>query len=119
MNIQKLQEWIVCHHTGISSRTMWAGLMDITSDSQSPICRFDVPYDADDFSRCYDLVKFCEVDPGTDFPKILARFPFYAPIVQNWNKLIALYESNDYGGVYDLLSKLMPEVQFLKKHSSR
>lgn len=119
MNIQKLQEWIVNHHTGISSRTMWAGLMDIAPNPQSPRCSFDVPYDADDFSRCYDLVKFCEVDPDTDFPKILARFPFYAPIVRNWNKLITLYEAKDYGGVYGLLSSLMPEVEYLKRHTSR
>lgn len=119
MNIQKLHEWIVNHHTGISSRTMWTGLMDVEPAPQSPIISFDVPYDVDDFSRCYDLVKFCEVDPDKDFPKILARFPFYAPIVRNWNKLITLYEAKDYSGVYNLLDSLMPEVRFLKTHTSR
>ena len=118
MNVLNLHEWIVSHSTGVSSRTMWAGLMDIAPDSQSCSC-FDVPYDADDFSRCYDLVKFCEVDPDTDFPKILARFPFYAPIVKNWNKLVTLYEAEDYRGVYNLLYSLMPEVRFLKTHTSR
>ncbi len=119
MNIQKLQEWIVNHHTGISSRTMWAGLMDISPKPQSLMVSYDVPYDADDFSRCYDLVKFCEVDPYTDFHRILTRFPFYAPIVRNWDKLVTLYEAKDYRGVFNLLDSLMPEVQYLKKHITR
>lgn len=39
--------------------------------------RFDIPHDADDFSRCYDLVTFAEVSPAYDLPRICEIFPWY------------------------------------------
>lgn len=35
------------------AKTMWCALMDVKCD------RDDFPYDADDFSRCYGLYRFC------------------------------------------------------------
>lgn len=50
-----MMEWIGSHNVGISSKTMWCALMSVPCD------RDDRPYDADDFSRCYDLYKFAEL----------------------------------------------------------
>ena len=111
-------EWIATHHVGTSSRTMWTGLMGVNAEPTEVFLHFDIPYDSDDFSRCYDLVKFCEVT-HEDFAKILQRFPWYAPIIRNWEKLKALYEAKDHGGVYDLLSELRNESQILRKMCKR
>ena len=46
--------------------------------------RFDIPHDADDFSRCYDLVTFAEVSPAYDLPRICEIFPLYKPIIDSW-----------------------------------
>lgn len=50
--------------------------------------RFDIPHDADDFSRCYDLVTFAEVSPAYDLPRICEIFPWYKPIIDSWETLI-------------------------------
>lgn len=115
MNVDKLHEWMVTHNTGVSSRTMWAGLLGITIEK--PAVRFydyDVPYDADDFSRCYDLVKFCEVDKDKDFPLIISSFMFFAPIIRRWDELEAKYLERDYMGINEILRSVRPEVGYLR-----
>lgn len=116
MNKDKAIEWIVTHHVGVSSKTMWTGLMGVTSKPLHPCISFDIPYDSDDFSRCRDLVKFCEVNPAEDFPNILQRFPWYGPILRNWDKLNELYEASDHKGVHDLLLDLRKEVNEIRKN---
>lgn len=115
MNVDKMIEWIATHRVGTSSKTMWTGLMGVNANPTEVFLHFDIPYDSDDFSRCYDLVKLCEVDPKEDFPKILQRFPWYAPIIRNWDRLTAMYEAKNHKGVYDLLSELREESQTLRK----
>lgn len=112
MNKERMAEWIVTHHVGISSRTMWTALMCVKPTKEMFI--YDIPYDADDFSRCYDLVKFCEVSHSEDFPKILQVFPWYAPIIRNWGKLSEMYENNNFRGVNDLLRSLRKECKLMR-----
>ena len=119
MNKDKMIEWIATHHVGVSSKTMWTALMGVTAEPAQPFIRYDIPYDCDDFSRCYDLVKFCNINPVSDFPKILQRFPWYAPIIRNWDKLSDMYEAQDYKGVNNLLTELMKESDFLQKMCNR
>ena len=78
MNIRKMIEWIGTHDVGISSRTMWCGLMGVGPGSNG---RFDIPYDADAFSRCHDLVIFAEISPVAALPPICEIFLLYKPIV--------------------------------------
>ena len=112
MNKDKMVEWIATHHVGRSSKTMWTALMGIKPTKD--IWHYDIPYDADDFSRCYDLVKFCEVSLTEDFPKIIQVFPWYAPIIRKWIELSDMFESHDYEGVYDLLTSLSSECMFVR-----
>ena len=109
LNKERMAEWIATHHIGISSRTMWTALMGIKPTKE--MFRYDIPYDSDDFSRCYDLVKFCKVSQSEDFPKILQVFPWYAPIIRNWGKLSEMYENNNFRGVNDLLQSLGKECK--------
>lgn len=116
MNTQKMIEWIGTHNVGISSRTMWCGLMGVGSGSAG---RFDIPHDADDFSRCYDLVTFAEVSPAYDLPRICEIFPWYKPIIDSWETLVELYEKQDYKGVYHLLSSKHAEVMRLQGYEKK
>lgn len=118
MNIVKCNEWIVNHRVGISSKTMWAGVMGVNPPDESYavyIPWFDVPYDADDFSRCVDFYDFCEIDQKEDFPKIIARFPFFRPILDRWDVMYGLYKKGSYSQLYEVLCELQKDVRKIKK----
>ena len=116
MNKDKMIEWIGCHTVGISSRTMWCAIMGVK-------CReADVPYDADDFSRCYDLYKFSELTPA-DLQKVANRYPYWQPIIDQWDELCEMYAAQNYGGVNERLKAMFDEIMELKgctknRHSS-
>lgn len=78
-----------------------------------PCDRNDYPYDADDFSRCYDLYKFAELTKE-DLQAVVVAYPYYAPIVERWDELCGLYESKDYSGIYETLNSLRDEIMKLK-----
>lgn len=81
--------------------------------------RFDIPYDADDFSRCYDLVIFAEISPVDDLPRICEIFPWYKPIVDSWDALVELYEKQDYKGVRHLLLSKQSDVMRLQGYGEK
>lgn len=114
MNKDKMIEWISTHRVGVSSRTMWTALMGVTPKDTDNCISYDVPYDADDFSRCYDLVKFCNIDPKTDFPKIIAVFPWYKPILIRWDMLTMLYERKSWQGFQNAIDVAVNEYRKLR-----
>lgn len=81
-----LNEWIVKGRVGISSKTMWAVLQGIEYTG-------DKPYDPDDFSRCYEFVKQCNITEQ-DLKKISITLPYWEPYIENWQKLTEMYEQN-------------------------
>lgn len=103
MNKDKMIEWIVTHNTGISSKTMWTALMGVNPSNSDRYVSYCIPCDGADFSRCLDLVRFCEVDQQKDFPKILSVFPWYEPVLKRWNELVNCYERNNWESFYDLM----------------
>lgn len=103
MNLQRMTEWIASHHVGISSKTMWSALMNVPCD------RDDYPYDADDFSRCYDLYKFAELTKE-NLQAVVVAYPYYAPIVERWDELCVLYEQQKYRDIYEILDSLRDDI---------
>ena len=87
MNYNKMIQWVGTHHVGVSSRTMWCALMGIAKDGTESHSGFDVPGDASDFSRCYDLVKFCEVGKH-ELQMVVDAFPFYNLLSKNGTTLL-------------------------------
>ena len=75
---------------------------------------FDIPYDSADFSRCYDLVSFCGINPAYDFPKITAVFPWYAPILDRWETLSLLYERKQWGKFTEIMYEAISESRNLR-----
>jgi hypothetical protein len=57
----------------------------------SPHGHMDIPYDPDDFGRCYRLLK---VMPSwrERLAEVAAVCPQWAPFVEAWGELTALYE---------------------------
>ena len=110
MNKDKMIEWIGCHTVGISSRTMWCAIMGVKC------YKADVPYDADDFSRCYDLYKFCELTPD-DLQKVANRYPYWRPIIDQWDELCEMYVAKNYGGVNERLNAMFDEIMELKGYT--
>ena len=110
MNKDKMIEWIGCHTVGISSRTMWCAIMGVK-------CReADTPRDADDFSRCYDLYKFCELTPA-DLQKVANIYPYWRPIIDQWDELCEMYVAKNYEGVNDRLNSMFDEIMELKGYT--
>ena len=89
MNIDKMNYWIVAGKKGTSSETMWVALM---KENVDPKFMHDIPYDPDDFSRCYELYKFAL---NKEDLNVIARvFPYWKPYVDNWDKLCEMFEKN-------------------------
>ena len=112
MNKTKMLAWIGTHHVGVSSRTMWCALMGVARDGDGSHSGFDVPYDWDDFSRCYDLVTYGEVTKE-ELQKVVEAFPFYKPIIDRWDALVEAYLSPGCKGVYQTLNDTRDEVMKL------
>lgn len=117
MNKTKMLEWIGTHHVGVSSRTMWCALMGVARDGDSCHDGFDVPYDWDDFSRCYDLVTYGEVTKG-ELQKVVEAFPCYKPIIDRWDELVEAYLSPGGKGVYRILGSVYDEVMRLRGYTN-
>ena len=118
MNKTKMLQWIGTHHVGISSRTMWCALMGVANTETPAKFGFDVPHDGYDFSRCYDLVTFCEVTKE-ELQKVVEAFPFYKPIIERWDELIEVYLSPGGKGVYKILNDVHDEVMELKGYKKQ
>lgn len=61
--------------------------------SNSPAYRFDIPHDRDDFSRCLKLYNECELTKD-DLSKVSAMFSEWNGIIDNWQTLTDMYNSN-------------------------
>lgn len=92
MNTDKMLEWIIGDNTGASSKTMWTAVMGIDA-SNPPAFWFDIPHDADDFSRCLKLYNECELTKD-DLAKVSAMFPEWKGIIDKWDILTEMYNSN-------------------------
>jgi hypothetical protein len=107
-----LDEWIINGSVGISSKTMWAALKGLDIKPTHG----DKPYDPDDFSRCYKLVKQCGLS-NANLNIISQTLPYWQPYIDNWDKLCEMYEANTANdwktykeiGMYDYMKKLRTE----------
>ena len=112
MNKPKMLEWIGTRDVGVSSRTMWVALMGVARGVNDYNGGFDAPHDSDDFSRCYDLVKYGEVTKE-ELQKVVEAFPYYKPIIDRWDALVEAYLSPGSKGVFQILESTRDEVMEL------
>lgn len=89
-----LLAWMLGGDTGVSSETIVrvaAGIEPGEDDN------FDAPYDPSDFGRCYRLLrKFPELNKK--LPLVAKKCKAFAPLVANWDELVALWEEESNNG---------------------
>ena len=103
-----LNEGIVVGNVGLSSKTMWAIVTGTLNADNLKKFRhhIDIPYDKDDFSRCYTLWKECKLS-DTDLIKIKETCHIWKPFIDNWYELVRRYENNE--PMYKYMSKLVEQ----------
>lgn len=105
--------WVTGTDTGTSSKTIWRRMMRRSINDDD---RDDVPYDPDDFGRCYRLLKL--------FPEWRERLgemrsvpgwvgKAWGRLVDNWQEMERLYEEERPIGrapkLYALMQRLIDE----------
>ena len=113
MNKDKMIEWIGTHHVGVSSKTMWVALMCPQCVANKNSLEYDIPHDAGDFSRCYDLYRFARLNLD-DLRRVEKVFPYWKPIIDVWGNLSTAYIGMCYDRVFDILKSKHDEVMRLK-----
>jgi len=101
--------WIITGNVGKSSKTLWVAMFGITFEDE----RFgDIPYDPDDFSRCYELMKLAtpeQLKKALDDVVILC--PRWIPYAREWDELVELYEHAKSIGIYSKMYEFMKELE--------
>lgn len=108
MDKQRMIDWIGLGNFGRSSLTMWCALMGSTT-----IVRADKPYDNPDFDYCIRMVRMGNVTKE-DLLKVKERYKWYAPYIDNWDELVALYDAKS-----DKQSELFNRLQELREESDK
>lgn len=84
----KLLDWLASGDTGMSSKTIAKCAI-----GRKPDHDWSIPYDSDDFSRCYRLLQLIPELRGV-LPVLAQKFPMWAPLVAEWDELTAMYEQD-------------------------
>ena len=113
MDKKKMIEWIGTQNVGVSSKTMWVALMCPQCVNGNDCWNYDVPHDADDFSRCYHLSKFARLSLG-DLRKVAKVFPYWKPIIDEWDNLVSAYADMCFDSVFSILQEKHDEIMNLK-----
>lgn len=106
MDKQRMIDWIGLGNFGRSSLTMWCALMGSTTKIGA-----DKPYDNPDFDYCIRMVRMGNVTKE-DLQKVKERYKWYAPYIDNWDELVALYDAKS-----DKQRELFNRLQELEKES--
>lgn len=110
-----MMQWIALRDVGVSSRTMWCALMGVAK-WDTPGCGhlFDVPHDAGDFALCHNLVQFCGVTKE-ELQKVSAAFPYFEPVIREWDILTENYEARNYRVLNHMLTLLLEEANSIRR----
>lgn len=84
---ERAQWWLLNGERGTSSKTIYGRMVAI------PIQGEDHPYDPDDFSRCYKLLKLIP-EWRTTLHVMKDVSLAWSNLVDNWDKLTDMYEEN-------------------------
>ena len=106
----KPHEWIIGRDTGISSKTIWAVMMNAVPKYQEPF-QFDVPKDPSDFGRCYRLLEYFP-EWKKRLNEVSDQFPKWKPLIREWTNMTKLYERDVESGNSKELFDLMQDLNW-------
>lgn len=117
---KRVAEWYAAGDTGISSETIARVLLGLTK-AEGSLFGPNPPSDAGDFGRCYRLlVKIPEFK--SRLGEVAQKYPEWEPVVQQWDRLTALFERDrDTGGSLELSRVLqgLHDTEFPASRSTR
>ncbi|MBQ3170359.1 MAG: hypothetical protein IJB53_00325 [Mailhella sp.] len=109
----RIKIWLQMGERGISSNTICFVLCGLSGleleDGFSGYSIGSIPYDPDDFRRCYELLDL--IPEWKDrLSEVAKRYPQWKPLVGRWSDLEALYEAEAPSGKAPKLYALMREL---------
>jgi len=109
---EKLIAWVIGDDTGASSITLWSVMVGFPID-KSP----SIPYDSDDFGRCYRLLNLIPKSQHHEtLLKAAKAYPNWKPFAREWEKLVELYEHiHPSPQFYELIEKCVAEAEHREK----
>ncbi len=85
------EDWACSGDTGLSSLAIWEVMTGRRAHALANWGSGRSPLDPDDFGRCYRLLQHFPAWRAR-LPEVAARFPHWAPLVREWDRMTALYE---------------------------
>lgn len=89
-NVPQPERWLRGYDTGTSSLTIYEAMTGTKSGGGG-----SAPLDADDFGRCYRLLKIMP-EWRTRLKEVSDKHPAWRPIVARWDELEQAYEGKQY-----------------------
>lgn len=99
-------EWLVTGETGTSSKTILAVMTGNVEGKRS--LDYCVPLDASDFGRCKKLLNAIP-EWREQLPKVAEVFPQWRLLVELWDSLDRLYDSENWAPLNHILRVLREE----------
>jgi len=93
----EILNWFATGYVGISSKNI--ALKTLGKETAA----FGWPHDADDFSRCYRMLKSC---PSVDIAVMKSVDKVWADLVVVWDELTKLYENGHYKLIYSTINNI-------------
>ena len=109
MNLTNVHWWLLNGEVGISSKTMASALLDVYYH------KADMPYDADDFRRCYKFAEFAELQEK-DFNKIIYMYPWWQHIRDVWVDCAVALSDGCNDRVLEILSSDSAHGAIMREH---
>ena len=108
ISLSTQDQWRLGCDTGVSSKTIFSAL----SGNNILTSRPDVPHDADDFGRCYRLLKMIPAWRGR-LAEVGKRYPETAwpAMAAAWDELEGLYDSKAWRSLYDRIELAKKEAK--------
>jgi hypothetical protein len=102
-----LVRWLASDDTGMSSR-----FMAVTMFSDQPhSTEYRYPLDADDFGRCYRMIKAVGEPTIEQWQKLAGTGPEWRRLVADWHVLAHLFEEKKRHEIYDRIDKIENECR--------
>ena len=107
-------EWLMGPDTGASSLTIFSVLTEMRTLAASRMhVGASVPYDPDDFGRCYRLLKAVPAWRER-LSEVAEKYPAWAALVREWSELERLFEEESPKGrcpkLYARMKALLAEI---------
>lgn len=92
---------------GLSSLTIWCHFMNAKHPEADKVEWKDIPYDVDDFSRCYRLLEAVpEWKEKMQVSSLSEASNTWKVLVQRWPELTQLYEQKEYAQLKESLNQI-------------